>query len=145
MSGLCQGEPIEFKDLLSPEQQALRKQLAGMVSQGLSKGATPYQGPLSVGMDPLQLMAANIMSNYGSGKGYNSAAMSGMPSQWTPGWHPAYQADTNMGGTKDNGGIWNPIPFPKDLVNRTPGVGGGGFDPRDNERWGKSPWATPRR
>lgn len=86
----CKGDPTGMIKIggssgprYSKEQQELQKQLIGMVSPMLGKGATPYPGAVNAAVDPLQLMAANIFSTMGQGRGYtappfmNAQGMSG--------------------------------------------------------------------
>jgi hypothetical protein len=65
--------------------------------------ATPYQGPLSVGLDPLQLMAANIMSTYASGQPYQTPNFYSM--QNTP-WGGALPGGGGGGGGTNNPALW---------------------------------------
>jgi len=67
----------------SKEQQELQKQLIGMISPQLGKGASPYPGAVTAAVDPLQLMASNIMMNYGQGRGYTAPPF--MNAQGMPG------------------------------------------------------------
>jgi len=74
----CKGDPTEMIKLggssgprYSKEQQELQRALIEMVSGQMGKN-TAYQGATTAAVDPLQLMAANIMSTMGSGKGYTA-------------------------------------------------------------------------
>jgi hypothetical protein len=92
----CTGKEVGYTDLKTEEQKKLLQQLIAGTSSGLVKGATKYPGQIAAGIDPLMKMAANIMSNYGSGKNYTGTPTSGMPSNWYGGGGP-YKATTNMG------------------------------------------------
>lgn len=105
----CKGEQIGYTDLKSPEQKALLQKLIGMASTGMSQGATPYKGKIAAGIDPLMMMAANIMSNYGSGKNYTGTPTMGMPSAW----YGAKPSAGTMPWSGGGGGTTNPgTPLP---------------------------------
>ena len=104
----CQGDPTKMIKIgggggthYSKEQQELQKQLIGMISPQLGKGASPYPGAVTAAVDPLQLMASNIMMNYGQGRGYtappfmNAQGMAGAGSSV-----PSTPIDMSGGGKK---------------------------------------------
>lgn len=74
----CEGEKTEMASMLTPEQLALQKQMIGLVSGNIGKGVKPYPGAVTSAVDPLKLMAANIMMNYGQGRGYTAPPMMGV-------------------------------------------------------------------
>jgi len=109
--GLCSGDEIDYTELLPEELQNLRKQLAAFASAKMGAAgtsglqtATPYLGPMSTGLDPMSLMAANIMMAYGNQLPYMSPTMfSG--SQMTPyGSMPGGEDKGGGGGGKRGGG-----------------------------------------
>ena len=75
----CKGDPTEMIKIgggggtrYSPQQMALQKQLIQGISSMLAKPTNAYKGPTTAAPDPMQLMAANIMMNYGQGRGYTA-------------------------------------------------------------------------
>ena len=62
MGGSWQNKPIEITTGVPKDAEGLRKSVMTFLSQKMSQGATPYGGPVAAGLDPLQVMAANIMS-----------------------------------------------------------------------------------
>jgi hypothetical protein len=122
----CQGDPTKFQELLSPQQQALRNQMISGISSGLKQGATPYGGAVSAGVDPMSLMAANVMMGIGTGgkRGYTAPNFYGM------------QGGT---GTTNPWGSWNVGPGTT-TPGTTPTSPGGGGTPWSS---GGNPWGVP--
>lgn len=92
MGGSWQNKPIEITPGVPKDVEGLRKSLMTLLSQKMSQGATPYGGPVAAGLDPLQVMAANIMSQqmykrpYTGGKPINF--QSGRSGSNLPAWNP---------------------------------------------------------
>lgn len=59
------GEPVEFENLRSPEQQAMMNGLYHAILTGGQQGATQFPGQLSAPMTDMQKMAAKTMSGIG--------------------------------------------------------------------------------
>ncbi len=106
------GQEIDYTELLPQELQDLRKKLAAFASaqmgeQGTTglRTATPYLGPMSSGLDPMSLMASNIMMAYGNQLPYNLPNMF-YGSEMTPyGSMPeGTTTTTGRGGGKGKGG-----------------------------------------
>lgn len=66
----------------SAEQKALQNKMMGMAEQNLGKGMAPYPGALGPGIDPMKMMAANIMMGM-QGKTYQAPPMMTYPEAWT--------------------------------------------------------------
>ena len=60
-----EGDPISYKNLLTPEQQAMMSFLGAQLAAGAQQGATPFKGLLSTGPNPMMNAAMNTMSNVG--------------------------------------------------------------------------------
>ena len=141
MCDSCTGDPTKFQELLSPEQQALRKKMISGTTNGfpgissmLDVGATPYGGPLSAGIDPMSLMAANVMMGIGTGgqRGYTAPNFYGMGGSANP-WSGQ---DSGGGGGNNNGfGTWTGPITPENLQQPPPGT--------PPNPWGRQPTPIP--
>ena len=72
------GQPVNFENLKTPEQQNMMAVLASIIGSGLGKGTTPYYGQLTAPMTQPQLAASKAMMQIG---GYPSYVPKG-PKKW---------------------------------------------------------------
>jgi hypothetical protein len=115
--------------------------MIGGVSAGLKQGATPYRGPLSAGIDPMSLMAANVMMGIGTKgspggqRGYTAPNFYGMQGG---GGASNPWASSNIWGSSGGGGI----PSSEAEGPRSPNLGGSetGASNAPNP-W--NPWTSP--
>ena len=123
-SGMCKGDPTEMIKIgggggtrYSPQQLALQKQLIQGISSMLAQPTNAYKGPTTAAPDSMQLMAANIMMNYGQGRGYtapsfmNAQPGAGAMSPFSPiDWNAgAKTGDKRLGpGDKTDQRKWDP-------------------------------------
>jgi len=148
---MCQclgGEPIEFENLRSPEQQAMMHGLYFPILTGMQQGTTPYPGQLSAPMTDAQKMAMKTMSGIGGwGWEQQSPQYRPVPNMYNPtnSWNLPVRGD---GGGNDYAGSdasYQPdgvdpvIGIINELINRggnynpsNPG-GGGGRERSDRE------------
>ena len=125
----CQGQPIEMKDLRTPEQQAMMVSLANLINRQMGGGgqATPFGGQLSQPPDPGMLAAMNMMMQMGGQGPYQMPGFQAgpypMPSQL--GW----------GGSKDE------RERKKDKGERGRNENGNGIDRERRTREGYDPYA----
>jgi hypothetical protein len=88
--------------------KAMRQGLISALQMNLKTGATPYNGPVAAGTNPLSLQSANILSNLMSGQGYYGGTPiygsgSGGNGTVTDGGH-VYGGNGGGGGSVDIGG-----------------------------------------
>jgi len=100
------GKPIEITPGVPKDVEGMRKSLIDLISGGVGQGATPYSGPLGSQTDPLQLMAANMLSKKMGYGGYKAPGFYGMQGQ------PAGSGGMKMKSIAQGG---------------SEGAGGGGF------------------
>lgn len=67
-----EGEPIDYTNLMTPEQQQIMAGMGQYLGEHLGETATPYSGTLSAQYDPAQLAAMNVMMQLGGQGGYNA-------------------------------------------------------------------------
>ena len=67
-----EGEPIDYTNLMTPEQQQIMAGLGEYLGGKLGETATAYPGELNVQYDPAQLAAMNVMMQLGGQGGYNA-------------------------------------------------------------------------
>lgn len=103
-----EGEEIKFKDVRPQEIIDLQRQLALAFGGNLGKGATPYGGPISAGIDPNMMMAQQIMRSAMGGGQYQPAGFQSFPGGLRPEQFaypfPGPQPGGNYGGGGGGGG-----------------------------------------
>jgi len=66
------GEPIDYTNLMTPEQQQIMAGLGEYLGGQLGETATAYPGTLNAQYDPAQLAAMNVMMGLGGQGAYNA-------------------------------------------------------------------------
>ncbi len=94
------GEPIEIVSGVPKDMQGLRLALRDMLASKLGGGVEAYPGPVAAGMDPLQSMASNILSQQMYGQNYPGPNVSNAP--WLG------SGLEGMGGSGSGGGSGSP-------------------------------------
>lgn len=69
--------PIELISGTPKDVSALRKSLISLLSSKMGEGATGYGGQVAAGLDPLQVLASNMLSQQMYGIPYNQQTVTG--------------------------------------------------------------------
>ena len=98
------GEPVDFKNLRTPEQQKMMDSLYYQMMKGGQQGATQYPGQLSAPMTDMQKMAAKTQAGIGGfGWEQQSPQYRSVPNMYNP---------ENINKLPVRGGGYNPSPTP---------------------------------
>ncbi len=95
-------QPIEIVSGVPKDAQGLRAALMDMLSQKMGGGVEAYPGPVAVGLDPLQSMGSNILSQQMYGQDYSGPNVSGAP--WLGSGLPGMNPPPGGGGGGTGGG-----------------------------------------
>ncbi len=95
-------KPIEIVSGVPKDAQGLRAALMDLLASKMEGGVQKYPGPVATGMDPLQTMASNIMSQQMYGQDYTGPNVSGAP--WLGGGIEGMNPGTYGGGGDGGGG-----------------------------------------
>jgi len=140
---MCQcfgGEPVDFENLRSPEQQAMMQGLYHMILSGGQQGTTPFPGQLNAPMTDMQKMAAKTMSGIGGyGWEQQKPQYEPVPNMFNPTntWNLPVRGD---GESQTQTNPITPAVDPRviGLINEILGGGGGGdrfrYDPGNHPR-----------
>lgn len=99
--GICQGEPIEYQDVMPEELQALRKSIATWLEPMVGQRATalPEGMPVAAGTSPLTYQAQDVMSGMmGYGATPWGSTQPVYPGNYGIGTDPTFNLDNTWGG-----------------------------------------------
>lgn len=80
----CTGSEIDLKEMRTPGQKEMGDILGPLFQAGISQGATPFGGQLSMGPDQAQMAAMNTMMGIGGQGGYQPGGYPTMAPQGGP-------------------------------------------------------------
>ena len=105
----CTGTAVDLKEMRTPGQKEMGNILGPLLQAGISHGATPFGGQLSMGPDQAQMAAMNMMMGIGGQGGYQPGRYPTMaPGSGPPGPMSGYSSPPP----------WNPSPG---FLNPPPG------------------------
>ena len=90
------GKKMEYEPQMTPQEQKARGELLKLFQSKMGQGATPYTGPLTAPVNPMSLMAMNMMSSMYGGKPYSQPSF-GTFEQYMPRQQPQLPWSSQQG------------------------------------------------